>query len=351
MEESVTEKILTAAGLSNDYLALFIKQQIEGEVWFELSQEHLQSIGISNKYHVQQILNMRNTLLGVTEAQNSTQEELKIANTPELHISLNSVIRLARSQTKNKTDSSEVVMRKVKSLDFSGKKLTHIVNLDSCITLQFLSLSSNSIQQISGLSSLRQLRILSLESNLIQKLENLENLNLLEKLYLDYNYIRRIENLENQSHLQELSLNRQQLLGPLEIDENSVVAVSHTLHKLGLAGNQLSEIGTLWYLDSITELDLSNNNIPFCEDLYKILSCMKYLAQLKLVGNPVAKRQKYRDEMILWSNNLQELDDKNILANEKEYLYRLKGKRVGTFPKANNAPGVELEVKGNRMNN
>lgn len=351
MEESITERILTAAGLSNDYLALFIKQQIEGEVWVELSQEHLESIGITNKFHVQQILAMRNALFGIAEPQSSTHEELKIESAPELHISLNSVIRLARSQTKNKSDSSEVVMRKVKSLDFSGKKLTHIANLDSCITLQFLSLSNNSINQISGLSSLKQLRILSLESNLIQKLESLESLNLLEKLYLDYNYIKRIENLENLSRLQELSLNRQQLSGALEIDENSIVAVSHTLRKLGLAGNQLSEIGTLWYLDSILELDLSNNNIPFCEDLYKMLSCMKYLSQLKLIGNPVAKRQKYRDEMILWSNNLQELDDKNILANEKEYLYRLKGKRLGTFPKTNNTPGVELEVKGNRMNN
>ncbi|OMJ85490.1 hypothetical protein SteCoe_13176 [Stentor coeruleus] len=351
MEDSITEKILSAAGLSNDYLGLFKKQQIEGEVWVELSQDHLQSIGITNKFHVQQILTMRNSLFGITQPQTSTQEELKIESTPELQISLNSVIRLARLQTKNKTDSSEVVMRKVKSLDFSGKKLTHIVNLDSCITLQFLSLSNNSIQQINGLSSLKQLRILSLESNLIQKLENLESLSLLEKLYLDCNFIKRIENLENQSHLQELSLNRQQLSGPLEIDENSIVAVSHTLHKLYLSGNQLSEIGTLWYLDSISEIDLSNNNIHFCEDLYKMLSCMKYLAKLKLVGNPVAKRQKYRDEMILWSNNLQELDDKNILANEKEYLYRLKGKRLSTFPKNNNIPGVELEVKGNRMNN
>ena len=104
-------------------------------------------------------------------------------------------------------------------------------------------------------------------------------------------------------------------------------------------------------MDGLLDLDLSFNNVLFCEDLYKVLTCLKSLTSLKLIGNPVSKRLKYRDEMILWTHNLKELDDKNILVNEKEYLYRLKGKRIANFPQTKDSQSFELEIKGSKLNN
>lgn len=349
--ENLTEKILLQAGLLKDYKDLLLSHQIDSEVWLEITQDHLSAIGISNKHHIKQILTKRDQMLGIIPLSPSMIEDPKVDQPQDLSISYNTVVKAARSQTKNKTDSAINVLKKVKSLDFSGKSFTAIANFNYCSSLQMLSLSNNSITQITGLDNLKSLRILNLESNLIQIIEGFGALENLEKLYLDFNYIRRVEGLESLVRLQEIWISNQQGQAQMCIDENSIVVISPSLRKLGLAGNLLEDISTLWYLDGLVELDLSNNNITFCEDLYKVLSCLRYLQRLKLSGNPVAKRLKYRDEMILYSHNLKELDDKNILANEKEYLFRLKGKRGPDFSKGKTSESVELEVKGSKLNN
>lgn len=351
MENSSTERILSAAGLLNDYSLLFARHKVEGEVWCDLTTKHLIGLGITNKRHIETILSKRDELFGVSSEDSSFKEESKIEAGNEVIISFNSMVKAARLQTKNKTDSGEIVLRKVKSLDFSNRNLTRIDNIGRCSSLQFLSLNHNSIIQIAGLSGLKQLRILSLESNLLQRLENLSDLSMLEKLYIDMNFLRKVEGLEALGNLQELTISNQQTATPLEFDEASVVAVSRSLRKFASAGNRIEDIGVLWYLDSLLALDLANNNITFCEELYNVLTCLKVLNQLKLAGNPVAKRLKYRDEMVMWSHNLQELDGKDILANEKEYIYRLKGKKLTTFPKPKNKENLDFEVKGRQFNN
>ena len=243
MGDTYTERILSETGLLKDYFQLFNTNQIEGEIWIDLNANHLLSIGITNKHHIDLILSKRDELFGISSQSNSLVEEVKIINNNDMPISLTSVVRAARSQTKNKTDSSEIVIRKVKSLDFSYKNLTKIDNLNQCNSLQCLSLSNNSITHIDGLEGLKSLRILSLESNLLQKIENLSSLVMLEKLYLDMNYIKRIEGLENLATLQELSVSNQQHSIPMEFDENSIVAISQSLKKLAAAGNFILDIG------------------------------------------------------------------------------------------------------------
>lgn len=349
--ENLTEKILLQAGLLKDYKDLLQTHHIDSEVWLEITQDHLSAIGISNKHHIKQILTKRDQMLGIAPTSPALIEDTKVDQPQDLSISYNTVVKAARSQTKNKTDPGANVLKKVKSLDLSGKSYTVIANLNYCFSLQMLSLSNNSITQITGLENLKNLRILNLESNLIQIIEGLGALENLEKMYLDFNYIKRIEGLEPLVRLQEMWVSNQQGQGQMSMDENSIVVISPSLRKLGLAGNQIEDISLLWYLDGLVELDLSNNSIPFCEDLYKVLSCLRYLQRLRLTGNPVAKRLKYRDEMILWGHNLQELDNKNILPNEKEYLFRLKGKRGPDFSKGKTGESVELEVKGSKLNN
>jgi protein phosphatase 1 regulatory subunit 42 len=351
MEFSYTEQILRLTNLLSDYNALFLSHHIDNEAWPELTSEHLQSMGITNKHHIELILSKRDALLGRISQSSASIEESKLESASFLPISFSVLVRASRAQTKNKTDAAELVLRKVKSLDLSNKEVTQIAQLSQCCSLQRLSLSNNLISSIQGLDQLKNLRILNLESNRIQTIEGLSELNTLEKLYLDGNFIKKIENLEGQQRLQELALSNQRINEPLSFDENSIVAISQSLRKLSVAGNMINDIGLLWYLDSVQILDLSNNNVGFSEDLYKVLSCMKSLTQLKLAGNPVSKRNKYRDEMVLWSHNLMELDDKDILANEKEYLFRLKGKRATNFVRDKNEQGIDLEVKGDKFNN
>ena len=200
---------------------------------------------MTNKRHIESILKKRDELFGIINPNDYSSEEVKITPTNEVPISMSTVVKAARAQTKNKTDSPETVLRKVKSLDFSNKKLTSINNLFQCSALQFLCLSNNSITSIVGLNDLKQLRILSLESNFIQKIENLSSLSSLEKLYLDRNFITKLEDLEQLGSLQELLISNQQISCPFIFDENSIVGLSSSLLKLSLANNKIEDVSLL----------------------------------------------------------------------------------------------------------
>ena len=65
---------------------------------------------------------------------------------------------------------------------------------------------------------------------------------------------------------------------------------------------------------------------------------MNYLTYLKLDKNPITKRSKYRDEIITMNGNIRELDGKEITNNEREYIYRLAGRKQAILRKQ--APDV-----------
>lgn len=54
---------------------------------------------------------------------------------------------------------------------------------------------------------------------------------------------------------------------------------------------------------------------------------MNYLRILKLNNNPVTQIQKYRDQIVLLSRSVQELDGKDITESERKYLVNLINKK------------------------
>lgn len=168
------------------------------------------------------------------------------------------------------------------------KGFSKIENLDAYVNLRCLFLDNNCITKIENLDALTQLKTLCLQHNQIEKIENLDNLKELVSLNLSNNRIKVIENLGELKNLQTLNLANNFLE-----DEKSLV---------GLLDCQ-----------SLTNIDLSSNKIPYSEDIASIFFAMKNLACLYLRNNPIIPNfPNYRKMMTASIPTLMYLDDRPI---------------------------------------
>lgn len=73
----------------------------------------------------------------------------------------------------------------------------------------------------------------------------------------------------------------------------------------------------------LNNLKIKENDIENIFDLEKGLVCMKNLLVMDLSDNPVCSIKKFRDYIIMMGLNLVELNGKNVLKHEREFLFRL----------------------------
>ena len=103
-------------------------------------------------------------------------------------------------------------------------------------------------------------------------------------------------------------------------DEYSLAAISGTLTVLDLPQTNIVNCKQLYFLENVTDLNLSNNQIVnFEEEVAPILMTLMRLVNLKLEGNPVVKQtHKYRDQVVsLTQETFKDLDGKEIKKNER----------------------------------
>ena len=75
---------------------------------------------------------------------------------------------------------------------------------------------------------------------------------------------------------------------------------------------------SLYYLENLITLNLKGNQIQdFNNCVAPILMTLRSLQKIELQGNPVTKIFKYRDQVVLLTRTLQELDGKMIKSNER----------------------------------
>jgi Leucine-rich repeat (LRR) protein len=80
----------------------------------------------------------------------------------------------------------------------------------------------------------------------------------------------------------------------------------------------LVESKPLYYLESLETLNLTDNKIAdIQEHIAPLLMTMHYLTNLQLLRNPVTKVFKYRDQIVLMTRALTELDGKTIKPQER----------------------------------
>lgn len=167
-----------------------------------------------------------------------------------------------------------------------------IQNLDEYTNLKCIWLEGNGLSRIEGLDKQTSLRTLFLQENIIEKIENLQSQMILDTLNLSKNYIKRIENLSHMKALTSLNLSHNLLANGTDIEE-------------------------LAQLTAIQTIDLQHNHI-IDVDIVNVLSSLKDLRVLYLVGNPVVKSIKhYRRVIISKCKNLKYLDDRPVFDDER----------------------------------
>ena len=327
--------VLDTEELCRDYAPLFLAHELTSpEVLADVTLDMLVSIGITNRHHAQHIIATRDRVFGQKTAKPLTAETRQERNREreEVPITLAMLTRCSPASQKALTKVTAVELRTLTHLVLSGKGISKIESLQHCPQAQHLYLYENRISVIENLELLTRLKVLYLQSNRIRRVEGLQALTALVRLDLSDNEIEVLEGLEMLSQLQELSCNRQRISTNFTLTEESIVGISRSLVKLSIVGCGLQDVSLLWYLDSVEEVDLSENEVEFTGGLDKMLTCMRSLQRLMLKANPVTRVAKYRDEIVMRNTSLQELDGKDILANEREYLFRLKHHKTKPDP-------------------
>lgn len=148
----------------------------------------------------------------------------------------------------------------------------------------------------------------------------------LKKLYLEKNMISKLDGLDNCRKLEEIYLGNQELPPTVEFtfDEYSLAAISGSIRLLDLPNSRVVNPKPLYYLEGLDTLNLRDNLIAdFEHQVCPILQTMNCLRILNLSKNPVTQITKYRDQVVLLSRSVQELDGKDVTESERKYLVSL----------------------------
>ena len=109
----------------------------------------------------------------------------------------------------------------------------------------------------------------------------------------------------------------------------------------------------LYYLENLDIINLQNNLIEdFEQELCPLLQTMNALRILNLKGNPITQITKYRDQVILLSRSIKELDGKDVREQERQYLVNLISRKNVQGTVYNNIKKKKEEkfsVEGNNM--
>eukprot|EP00854_Cymbomonas_tetramitiformis_P004739 gene4739-5795_t len=202
-------------------------------------------------------------------------------------------------------ETTDKFLQRLTHLALNEKGLTRIANLRPCVGLRVLYLYDNKISRLENLEFAQELTHLYLQNNEIESVDGLA-LRKLKKLYLDGNRIRYVKGLEGCENLEELNLGRQRLPRGegLEFDRKTLEYISGSLCVLkapncGIKDLALPALECLTYLE---ELDLTNNQITHLEALESFMPHCQHLSEVDFRGNPVTKKPKYRNKVIIMSD-------------------------------------------------
>ena len=238
---------------------------------------------------------------------------------------------IAKSKSKlrrRRDESTEDFVGRMTHVHLTGRGIEDNIGcLKYCRRAVALYLYDNKIARMTALSSLGQLTSLThlyLQNNKIERIQGLSagNLPNLTKLYLGHNCIALLEGLERLPQLRELRL-PYQTLPPGErllFDPRSLLALSQQLTVLDICGNNIDDMSDLTMLQGLVRLYLADNRASQLDELAWVLQTNPQLERLSLKGNPLCGRPKWRDQVVVMSESLQELDGQEISATTRTFL-------------------------------
>eukprot|EP00347_Sterkiella_histriomuscorum_P006256 403353466 len=240
------------------------------------------------------------------QSDNQEQDSINIQITPKLKSLTRAAILLSVQQQSKQTKplnqvQQEQLLSKQTHLHLNKKKIESIEidSFNQTPNLKVLYLFDNQIQLIQPLAfkPLTQLIQLSLYNNKLTRMNGFEGLKSLRKLYLEKNCLSRLEGLTDCSQLEELYLSGQVLPQELEFtfDDYSLATIAQSLKILDISNSRVIRPQQLYYCENLDSLNLSKNQIEDFEE----------------------------DQVVLLSRTVQELDNKQITQQERQYLIQL----------------------------
>ncbi|KAM8822379.1 protein phosphatase 1 regulatory subunit 42 isoform 2-T2 [Spinachia spinachia] len=210
-------------------------------------------------------------------------------------------------------------------------------DLSMCRNLTVLYLYDNQITHICNLGFASNLTHLYMQNNNITHIDNLGNLQKLSKLYLGGNKIAVVEGLETLCELKELHLENQRLAPgeKLLLDPTTLLSLAESLCVLNINNNNIDEIRDLSVLKELQHFSAAGNRLYDMEELEDVFYHWPQLLQMDLSGNPVCKKNKYRDRLIIAVRNLEVLDGSKINELTRQFLVNWKASREAKKNKNN----------------
>eukprot|EP00066_Takifugu_rubripes_P004568 XP_003968023.1 PREDICTED: protein phosphatase 1 regulatory subunit 42 [Takifugu rubripes] len=250
------------------------------------------------------------------------------------------LIAKSRSHVKRKQGpSSQEYLRILTHLHFSNKNIEDIGDISVCRNLSVLYLYDNQITHICNLDFASSLTHLFLQNNNITHIENLSHLQKLSKLYLGGNKIAVVEGLEKLTELRELHVQNQRLAPgeKLLFDPRTLLSLADSLCVLNVSRTNIDDIRDLRELRKLQHFSAADNKLQQVADLEDVFTHWPELLEMDLRGNPVCKRQKYRELLITVCRSLVVLDGKEINEVTRQFLINWK-----TFKETNRRPTATM---------
>jgi len=232
--------------------------------------------------------------------------------------------------TKRKRDEpTNHYLKRITHLYMAERNIEAIENLSLCRNLTVLYLYDNKLKKTMNLGTAQNLTHLYLQNNNISKIEGLKHLQRLTKLYLGYNNLSVIEGLHSLEFLRELNVECQRLPQgeKLLFEPRTLYALGFCLEVLNISGNNIETLEDLIPFRRIQHVQASDNLIQDFNGLKMALMSWQHLQRIDLVGNPVCSKHKYRDQVVVLSPTLGNLDGRDISRLERQFLISWKMSR------------------------
>ncbi|NWH77094.1 PPR42 phosphatase, partial [Piaya cayana] len=246
-----------------------------------------------------------------------------------VRLTVDLIAKILSHKNRNQEDF-EQYLRKITHLNLSDKNIDAIGDLSLCKNLRVLYLYDNRISHIQNLDFASNITHLYLQNNCISRIENLSSLKNLEKLYLGGNKITVVEGLDKSEEIRELHIENQHLPcgEKLLFDPRTLRSLAKSLSVLNISNNNIDELKELAVLENLTYLRAVDNQLQDMEDLEVVLNKWTKLRRMDITGNPVCRKPKYRDRIVVQSQSLESLDGKEIKEMERRFLVNWKASKL-----------------------
>ena len=235
---------------------------------------------------------------------------------------------LKRRPTRSQTAAD--FYNSITHLHLDGQGLTGDVEcLSVCPNLQVLYLYDNKLTSLRGLGGLKKLTHLYAQNNDIESLDDFTAPPNLQQLFLNGNLLVEVRGLQETRCLAELHLAGQRrslppppppaatewALGappppppperprpaPIRFEQDSLFAIAPTLRKLDVSACHLDDDAVELFIvfQELEHLEMPRNCLEHVDRLQQLVSRLPQLRLLKLAGNPLVSKAKFRERVIL----------------------------------------------------